>query len=362
MKKIVALLCLVAGMVPGVSAQENDVDRLLREFQSPRWLLYQEAQERPTYRALWNGQGDWLATRIILNSAGDDALDLNEEQQQRLAFLHKPNEIARKLVQKKFAEGDPELLQANEAANRAFPADDPWLERATEEQERHFVAVNELLFQLPNRYMDQEVEETLTPEQKTMVQTFKLSMMSEMGLPVPSMFEPLGLTDEQRAQMEAVKEAMQQEFEQLLDDSMELRKEQLKGMVDLLTESVRDDKPKSSDELWKRMSESGKKAFENEALQKKFKQNAERGKKFATELKNRLMDVLTDEQLDKMQELIDNMPDFTKNLLDQMRGQRKAAEKEGKWMPGPDSWRPGDGVPEQFKKERQERRKFPGQK
>jgi len=89
-----------------------------------------------------------------------------------------------------------------------------------------------------------------------------------------------------------------------------------------------------------------------EALQSKTKA-------FSTQFRTRLYDVLTDEQWVRLQELIDNPPEHAKALLKKLREQRGEAEKTGAWSPGPGSWRPGDGIPEGYRIERNTRRQFP---
>ena len=339
-----------------VASQEFNSDAMLKRFQSERWFLYQEAQERPTYRALWEGKGTWLGARIFLRSGGEEELGLSEEQGAKLAFLHKENEIGQEIMQRKFQEQDPVLMQLMQESQTAAPKDDPDLAKATPEQKKSFVEANERFFRFFTDMLDQEVESTLTPEQLAKVRTLNLQLLPEMGLPVPSMFEPLGLSEEQQQQMAAIKEELKPEFEKLLDEVMELRKESLRSMVDTLTQEMKENKPESYEAFSKAMrvsSEQSKK--NNEALQKKYRENAERGRQFATRLKSRLMNVLTDAQLDKMQELIDNMPQFAKKLRSDMKANREALEKSGQWQPGPDSWRPGDGSPAEFKKERSQK-------
>ncbi|MDR1959773.1 MAG: hypothetical protein LBQ54_12145 [Planctomycetaceae bacterium] len=254
---------------------------------------------------------------------------------------------------KKREEKDPEFMQFFAALEAVQLPDDPYLERATEEQQRKFVEVHKAFFDLLPRYMDEEIEATFIPEQWQTLQTVKMQLMPEMGLPVPSLFEPLGLSDEQREQMETVKQSMNAEFETLLDGLVEIRKEQIKEMAALLTESPEGDISDLSEENFiEKMQEASKKAFQSEKIRRKTKENNEQGKKLATELKMRLMNVLTDEQLDRMQELIDNMPDFAVSALDMMSKQRQEREKKKQRDLSPDAWRPGDGVPEQFKKER----------
>ncbi|MDR2117235.1 MAG: hypothetical protein LBP87_12725 [Planctomycetaceae bacterium] len=335
------------------------IENFIKEMQSPRWLLYQEAQERPLYRRLWNGGGNWTVARIIVNTGGDEALKLTEEQHNRLTFLYKENELARDLMLKKIEAKDPEFLLLYAAAEMTKLPNDPDFKHATEEQQKKFIAAHEAFFDLPCKYMDEEIEATFTQEQWKILQEAKIQLMPEMGLPMPSMFEILGLSDEQRKQMETVKENMNAEFEALLDEFMKLRREQFQETADLLTKSLSENVSGLSDEEFRnKMWDATEKAGKNEKFQKKVEEKIKLAQKFTSTLKMRLMNVLTDEQLDKMQEIINNKPDFVVSLLDKMNKQRLEREKNKQWDISPNVWRPGDGVPERFKKERPNRQ-FP---
>ena len=71
-----------------------------------------------------------------------------------------------------------------------------------------------------------------------------------------------------------------------------------------------------------------------------------------TLLQARMMNVLTDDQLDRMQEIIDETPASIKRFLAGVKAMREFQEKLPGYVPGPDSWRPGMPLPAQFKEER----------
>ena len=355
MYKHLSLIIVLLTLTP-LFAQDRSTDELVKELTSPRWIIYQEAQERPSYDALWNGGADWISARIMLSQGGEAEFGLTEEQDARLSFLRKENEIAQELFRRKFQQQDPELLKANELANAAILKDDPYFYNATDEQKRAYMEANMGLFQFADKYMDQELRETLTPEQMVKVQTLKLQLLPGMGLPSPAMFEPLGLSDEQKAEMETIKSEMKAEFDSLVDEQMGMRREFLSTITAELVEKLKNEDMDSPNRLFDELSTIGKKTMEDfskdENQIKMRKATDERGRKFATLLKARLMNVLTDEQLDKMQKLMDDSPDFVKKMLAKMSTEREEAEKSNQWSPGPNSWRPGDGTPEDFKNER----------
>jgi Ni/Co efflux regulator RcnB len=68
-----------------------------------------------------------------------------------------------------------------------------------------------------------------------------------------------------------------------------------------------------------------------------------------------MFDVLTDELLLRLQDMIDNPTGLVKIMLDKMKAGRENKEKKDEWVPGPNTWQPGDPLPEQYRQERQER-------
>ena len=80
------------------------------------------------------------------------------------------------------------------------------------------------------------------------------------------------------------------------------------------------------------------------------------GADFSTWFKVELFDVLTDEQWNKFQNLVDNPPEYIKAWLRVYSSRSKPQEA---WQPGLNSWQPGDPIPEQYRQERNTRGNFP---
>jgi Ni/Co efflux regulator RcnB len=97
----------------------------------------------------------------------------------------------------------------------------------------------------------------------------------------------------------------------------------------------------------------------SEEMRRRSNDLRERGTQFTTLLQHRLMNVLTDEQLDRMAQILDETPEAIKQALAQMRAGREAQSQSPRYVPGPESWRPGDPLPAQFRQERQTPGRFP---
>jgi hypothetical protein len=161
------------------------------------------------------------------------------------------------------------------------------------------------------------------------------------------------LTDEQKKEMNKITEEMKGEFDKLIMEIAVCGSERLPSMY----EPLRGKSFASQEEFRKALEEARKAdAMPSAARLKQFADFLERGTKFATLLQTRLMDVLTDEQLIKMQEILDATPQFAKKRIAELKALRTLAKLSPTYVPGPDSWRPGDPVPKEFMQERQRSR------
>jgi Ni/Co efflux regulator RcnB len=159
--------------------------------------------------------------------------------------------------------------------------------------------------------------ETLTAEQIQKIDGMMLALTG--GLESPFLNErhmdALDMTDEQKAQFKAINEKMKEGRDRMIDEHVTKAGESLK---------------------------SGKFEYTKvTAMLAAFKN-------YSRELKRLRSDVLTDAQIAKMRSLA-RMPrslSVFNNLMPQ-------------WEPGPNSWKPGDGAPEQYREERSRGRGFP---
>ena len=184
------------------------------------------------------------------------------------------------------------------------------------------------------------LKENLTAQQWQKIRESQLANLDELPLIATDMFEALNLTDAQRQEMAKIKKELEPEFETVLDEF-------INGIIALQNKTEKDP-----------------------ALNKKKQEEVmSKGKAFSTQFKTQMFDVLTDEQWKRLQNLITNPPEHAKifrKKLKEQNGESEAvstekpekAEKEV-WVPGPNSWKPGDAIPEAYRIERNERGRFP---
>ena len=222
-----------------------------------------------------------------------------------------------------------------------------------EAQERYGVVKRQLQDMVDEKRVN-FINETLTFDQMKKVQEFHISTMSETGSLSPLMFEALDLSDTQKKQLGEIKKKMEPLFAQLVGRTAELDEKRRIKLNDGLSEKLdalpnQEEKQKLLDDIQRKI---------RIELQPEWDKILESGKELANELKIEMFDVLTDEQWNRMVDLIDNPPDYVVAYLKRLKERRAENKKPEVWTPGPNSWKPGDAIPEGYRQQRSEGR-FP---
>jgi len=177
--------------------------------------------------------------------------------------------------------------------------------------------------------------------------------MVEIGIPHPAMFEILDLTDDQKEEMSRIAKEVKVEFDRFVIEHAAFHFEREASGYKLL-----EGKSYVSREEFDNALREVRAPIWGEEMGRNLTLQREQGVELLTRMQNRMMNVLTDEQLGRMQEILDETPEFIRRLLAHRRAQREAAQLSPTYVPGPDSWRPGDPMPMQIREERQ-RSRFP---
>ena len=293
------------------------------------------------YRSLWNNQtANFTVMELLDNADIRKAWEISDEQMQQYEDRKndKLNDLVQRLVKMGVVEKKVVAVTKNENgegvvfAALATPIEEMTVLEFT-------LGENENAENFGSLVMDavsDAIEGVLTPQQWQNIRESQLANMDEMSLITPDMFEALDLTDAQRQEMAKIKKELEPEFEAVLDDF-------INGIIALQDES--EDAPK-------------RKQKQEEVMSK--------GKEFSTNFKMQMFDVLSDEQWKRLQHLIANPPEHAKIFRAKLREQNGESEAVASekpemevWQPGPNSWKPGDAIPEKYRIERNERGKFP---
>jgi len=228
-----------------------------------------------------------------------------------------------------------------------------------EETEKELVALYEIITPRQFETLNAELAEVLTLEQRREYQEFLIAASSVLPFFCPQMFDALDLTDEQRTLLEETKKELEPVAERLHD----LVYADMKAYQQKFESAIKD---VVSEESFSKMTfeERGKiiKGIEERLIREnpEIKTTVERlrkqGREFRDRYKIQMFDILTDEQMTKFTRLVNNPPEYAKRFIAMQKKALDEAPKKEVWVPGPNSWQPGDPIPEGYLQQREERR------
>ncbi len=345
---VLPVLCVIA-LAGVVSAQAPvDIGKMMRS-KSMRQL--QQNAAKTALRSFWNGGGSSLMFQQLILQDADfrEGFGISEEQGDQM------RQKMTETMQKAFM-NDPEFKTLQAQMQKLHDPADPFLENAPEEKQQEFARLQEKITDIAIRRMSEATEGEMTSEQKRKMKEFQISTMSEIPIVSPDMFEALDLSEQQRKQLNEIKKELEPEFERNMDDIIGLQFKAMDKAYDIIEKEGGEisDQKVFQEKLVAALEKVQKEHPEFKELEKSI---IEKGRGFSEKLKFKMFDVLTDEQMERMGQLIDNPPDYVGKMLAKMK-ERRGSGGDGNWQPGLDSWKPGDPIPEEYKKQRKERR-FP---
>ena len=308
----------------------------------------------------WNDNASIIQ---MMNILGDDnlreGLGISMEQSQKIQDARR-HVSSLSFVDGRMVANDPDIQLIWDEKSKLG---DPYAENTSEETRTKIFELERMFSETVAKKQQNIINENLTPDQLQRVNEFQISAMSEIALASPGMFEALDLSDTQREQLGDIKKELDAEFEELMDRRGDVRmksSEKLTDEMDKLQDVLVGVAPNS--EEWMRLTKDVgiKVAKANPDIWREMVEIEKSIASFSNKLKVRMFDVLNDEQWARLQDLIDNPPNYVKRWLTQGREANKRAQSLfDEWTPGPNSWQPGDPIPEEYRQKRNEKRNFP---
>jgi hypothetical protein len=321
-----------------VNTVDNDPEAAIRRVETIR--------NRQAMRTnLFNGADAYLEAVGLL--AGVDSI-----REEFGLSRNRMNELRNQAVDnaRPILQNDPVYRSLQDAKNRLGPYDISAAD--AEEKLMKLSDIQEKMFDMERKKVVSLLCENFTPDQIKIINEFHISYMSETEIIFPGMFEALDLSDEQRQQFDKILKEMEPVFDEYIDllVELQLRQQEFANKIGNEANAITD--PDERKKFWESLDFVKKRDAE---LQPERDKVMKSGKKVSDEMKIKMFDVLTDKQWKRMIDLIDNPPDYVKKILAERRKARENdANKPGAWQPGPNSWRPGDPIPEQYRQQRQE--------
>ena len=341
------------GLTAMVSAQD-DAARKVREAQRAMMQRTLRNTMKQTMDSFWNGNGSHLmVAQLLYEDYFREGIGILPEQKQKLfqsMVIDTQNDPEFKPFHNEMVKLTSEMPDGPFGENVSEETRTKFFERQMDIQ----MKIQEATF----KKMTGIVTENLTPDQMKKVKEFQISMMGEIPVVSPNMFEALDLSDAQKHQLEEIKKEMEPEFHKSLDKMIDTQMKFMEKMLDELSDKQKD--VTDSNEHRKLAEEAAKNIRKsNPDIQREMDEMMESGKRFTDKLKFRMFDVLTDEQMERMAQLIDNPPDYVKKAIARIRKKMgnddSQSNASGEWKPNANSWKPGDPIPAEYIEERKAR-------
>ena len=322
---LIAVACLLLGLTVSASTQ-NDMD-------AARQQMHYDIAKQEMLHIMLSGYNvntelvDFLGMSYIREGLGLSQEQIQTIQREVQVYIHPT------------LENDPDFISLQEEM-RKFNPDHP---EATEETLKQYTNLRVQWEAMRRENKVNIFYGNLTPEQIRKLQEFHIATMSETEYVFPGMFEALDLSDEQKKQLDEIQKEMKPEFGKHIDRMFEYR--------------LRYD-----EKIQGRYGDSDFALTILAKLQPEKDAVMASGRELADNLKIEMFDVLTDEQWNRMIDLIDNPPVHARRWLERIRERREAEAANapaGGWVPGPGSWHPGDPIPGAYRIERETRSRFP---
>jgi len=296
---------------------------------------------RSNIRATWNGSLISVVNGIATVPEFREGWNISDEQFQQIEALLRPGGVRPAYTT------FPEYREIEEEHRRKQIY---LFEQGASEQTRMdaYLEYSEKRSAIRNEFINNSLDDILTEEQIQMMREYQLADMSNQPfLFLATGFEALGLTEEQRQMIETIKKEFEPEFEKMLDDYLSDRNREMWRVHQNFAAQI-------GDNHYQRVH--NRLMAENPAYRRHHEEIAAHRERFESQFMVKVFDVLDDNQWNRLQDLIDNPPEYLAAFRNRLA--EEAAARGQMWQPGPDSWRPGMPVPESYRQQRNERR-FP---
>ena len=333
---------LLLGLTVSTFAQDIHVaDERETIINTARRQANDEDLKHSMMRSFWDGNNLIAGVPVLLHQGYiREGFGISEEQGRKI-------EEVSQYIFTTFRINDPEYSSLRREWNNCDLTTAEGRERYIELQKKMRVVISEKEVSL--------IKEHLTPEQIRRVQEFHIATMSIGSFVSPTMFEALDLSDDQKKQLDAIRQEIEPEFEKYV-----IRQVAVDSRSNAKNVELADELKTMTDQAAKErlISDTTKRIWVE--LQPEQSELRDTLKDLTNNLNSRMFDVLTDAQWMRLQDLIDNPPDYVKRWIARYREYHEAMERNnastGTWIPGPGAWQPGSSViPEQYRQERNSR-------
>ena len=197
---------------------------------------------------------------------------------------------------------------------------DPFFEKMTEEDKTTYLDLFERKVIRWHKVENDAADQCLTSIQKKKSQEIQIMLMSSSPFVNSDMFNALDLSEKQKSEMEKIYKRLEPDFDNIINDIVETDASCKAKIVD----SIEKMEFKKNSEFYAMLKSLEDENIKNDDFQKAFQKR----RLLVTKFKIEMCDVLTDVQIQKMDELISNPPAKIKDCI-KMLNQRFSVVAQG---------------------------------
>ena len=281
----------------------------------------EKAMMKGMFRSIFDSRINFTMFYSWDESDINETLGITEEQMQQLVDRMENMDMEEIIF------NDPDMRELKEQIE-AFDDSTDWFRTADEESKQKMLDFYGRIGTAQMDIFSNILDEVLTPEQWQRLNESQLASMAELPFISHRAFEAIDLTEEQKQELEQIRKELEPEFEAFLENVVDMATEcddgtlimaaMTPGFADMLQNAIEEAKEGTSEEYLEKILK----------MQEQFDKIQANVKTFSTKLKTQMFDVLTDEQWVRLQELIDNPPEYAKKFRDMLKGQMDEEEAE----------------------------------
>jgi hypothetical protein len=213
------------------------------------------------------------------------------------------------------------------------------------------------------RFQSKRFFDAVPPEVQQKFKETQLATIESNPFVASSAYEALGISAEQKKKIDAAYKELEPTVENTLGGIIDA----IPKMNSKINDYLEKNSPVITDgkEFSDKMNEARKYLADNDPEFKKITDDIKNSlKQMTVQCKFKIYDLLTDEQLKKLQDLTDNPPEYIQFANKRLKElQESVGMREGSSGGSQDflnSWKPGEPIPPEYKEHRKQLKKFPG--
>jgi hypothetical protein len=289
------------------------VESYIQFLQSPNFQLWKIAREDAYYQCMWEGQT--VGINLIHFSSVNMNMDWMSLASKRHldSYRKKDKNIGDKWFQDILSNQESKLKSDLERVKKFDLSS--W-NTILDSDKKEYFDVTKKMFVTYFESVNLECKKVLTSEE--LLESRKLEFQYDFSIGLPSLtiiHYLFDLSTEQELELKVIKHKMTPIFNMILQETNDLRIEYFKEIANILIRENAKGQLSSPDDFEKADINAAKEIIGNSEWRMKIKSNIKKQKEFATQIELKYLEIFSDIQIEKLQNLIDDSHEIVKKTV-----------------------------------------------